>query len=201
MELIARSKSIGKDLLEVSGDDKIAYNQFKGEFKKSWEQMNVPGDALVADEYSKKMWDKRSEFKDPAVPEDPWAKSYGSRAKELKSAWTKRTTATKKNPSFDNFQAWLRSRHLVGGGVDAIIQKLMNETYTAIASIGAGPQYDQNAAIPMPGETQPSPFGQASRSPSGPITEKPFAYGPRSGPPPAPDYTVPLDRATREPIQ
>jgi hypothetical protein len=148
-------------------------------------------------EMANKMWEKYGQsYVGPA--EDPWAKSYGSRARELKSVWTKRTTATKKNPSFDNFQAWLKSRRLERGGVDAIIQKLMNETYTAIASIGAGPQYDPSAPIPMPGETQSSAAGQASRPSGSRITEDRAEPAYKPGSPDRTDYKVEIESAMKE---
>jgi len=146
-------------------------------------------------EMANKMWEKYGQsYVGPA--EDPWAKSYGSRARELKSVWTNRTTATKKNPSFDNFQAWLRSRRLERGGVDAIIQKLIMETSTAI---GAGPQYDPNAPIPMPGESVPSSAGQGSRPPGkGPITEDRAEPAYKQGPPKETDFKVKIDSALNE---
>lgn len=62
---------------------------------------------------------------------DPWA-SYGSDAKRLKSAWLARTSATKKNPSFENFQAWLRRNPSVGSrDVNAIVDRLQAEISAA----------------------------------------------------------------------
>jgi hypothetical protein len=58
---------------------------------------------------------------------DPWS-VYGADAKKLKAAWLVRTSATKKNPSFENFQAWLRSRTVDPKDVFAIMDRLVAET-------------------------------------------------------------------------
>ena len=63
----------------------------------------------------------------PAPSSDPWA-VYGAEAKDLKSAWLARTTATKKNPSFANFKAWLRGREVDPKNAVAIINILVAET-------------------------------------------------------------------------
>lgn len=60
-------------------------------------------------------------------PSDPWA-VYGAGAKALKAAWLARTAATKKNPSFANFKAWLRGRNVDPKNVIAIVNVLNAET-------------------------------------------------------------------------
>ena len=61
---------------------------------------------------------------------DPWA-IYGSDARKLKATWLARTTATKKNPSFENFQAWLRARSVGRMDVNGIMDRLIAETSAA----------------------------------------------------------------------
>jgi hypothetical protein len=63
----------------------------------------------------------------PSHSSDPWA-VYGTQAKDLKSAWLARTTATKKNPSFANFKAWLRGREVDSKDAGAIMNILVAET-------------------------------------------------------------------------
>lgn len=60
-------------------------------------------------------------------PSDPWA-VYGAGAKALKAAWLARTAATKNNPSFANFKAWLRVRNVDPKNVLAIVNVLNAET-------------------------------------------------------------------------
>lgn len=62
----------------------------------------------------------------PSSASDPWA-IYGSDARSLKATWLARTSATKKNPSFENFQAWLRSRSVGSKDVGAIMDRLNAE--------------------------------------------------------------------------
>ena len=164
---------------------------FKDSFMKAWLSSTNPRGSFSNQEAWKdtgtkmanKMWDKygRSDAgtaeKPPVVPEDPWAKSYGSRARELKSVWIKRTTATKKNPSFDNFQAWLKSRRLERGGVDAIIQKLIMETSTAIGEKveGQAPTFADITSSPTP-SSSPQATSPASGGPVTPEPSAPDAY-------------------------
>jgi hypothetical protein len=170
------AESISEDVIFNTPDYlKTSPATFKDSFMKAWLRISDKPRAPfygsnqgawenTGKEMANKMWEKYGQsYVGPA--EDPWAKSYGSRARELKSVWTKRTTATKKNPSFDNFQAWLRSRRLERGGVDAIIQKLMNETYTAIASIGEKTMAEGDFAIS--GEPQSSRAAQATGTSGG----------------------------------
>lgn len=210
----------------IRGDTLLNYPKFKSEFKRYWNDMGFdlsPGQKNswneLEEDYSEKMWKKwgggassgtteRPPVSEPTinpavvpapvVPEDPWAKSYGARAKELKSVWKNRTTATKKNPSFDNFKAWLKSRSLEGGGVDAIIQKLIMETSTAI---GDGVEYDANASIPMGTAREPQSSASAQATGSGAnslMTEERGYTGYRPGPPIDPDFKVKIEKALIE---
>jgi hypothetical protein len=133
------AESISEDVILYTPDNlKASAATFKDSFMKAWITSPYTRTSFynpatwkdAGEKMANKMWDKYGQS-DAGTAEDPWAQSYGSRAKELKSVWTKRTTATKKNPSFDNFQAWLRSRRLVGVSVDTIIQKLIMETSNA----------------------------------------------------------------------
>jgi hypothetical protein len=198
------AESISEDVIFNTPDYlKTSAATFKASFMKAWITSPYTRTSFynpatwkdTGEKMANKMWDKYGRS-DAGTAEDPWAKSYGSRAKELKSVWTKRTTATKKNPSFDNFQAWLKSRRLERGGVDAIIQKLMNETHTAIASIGEKPMAEGD--FPMPGESVSSASAQALRPPGGPITQEKTMSGYKSGPPKEPDYKVEIDSAMNE---
>jgi hypothetical protein len=66
--------------------------------------------------------------------------------------------------------------------ISKVVEKAESDFSTTF-SIGAGPQYDPNAPILMPGEPQSSSSAQASRPPGGgPITEEraPPAYRPGS---------------------
>jgi hypothetical protein len=140
-------------------------------------------------------------------PPDPWA-TYGSDAKRLRDAWTKRTIATKKNPSFDNFQAWLRNRSVDKKNVNAIIQVLVAETTGATDPLAGGrlaiPSYVAEKSSPIPshesrwGGPSPSASVQTSRpTGGGTITERTSPPPVKSGPPIGPDAEVTLGRATR----
>lgn len=61
-----------------------------------------------------------------APAKDPWAKV----SKELKKAWLDRAAARKKDPSYTNYQAWLRSKDLVGATEDMIKATLRMDVMT-----------------------------------------------------------------------
>ena len=171
---------------------------------------NVARDAGIADYNTANPAPTPTPAPAPTPPSDPWA-AYGNDAGRLKAAWKKRTTATKKNPSFDNFKAWLRSRPVDKKDVYAIIQVLLAETTGAAAAGG-------RLAIPpgavaessLPAElrdeirwstkkpTGPSPTAQATSPAGSPMTE-PAAFSVfKGGPKYLPDFTVPVDRAMKE---
>ena len=187
-------------------------SRFKSFFKSRWEQEGYDlspeqtsnWNGMYADQYSEEMWKKFG---------NPWAGPYGADAGRLRAAWEKRTTATKKNPSFDNFQAWLRNRAVDKRNVNAIIQVLLAET------TGAGPpRAGARLAIPpgaaaessLPAElrdesrwstkrpTGPSASAQATGPTGSPMTE-PAAFSViKPGPKYPDDYEVEVDRAMKE---
>jgi hypothetical protein len=69
--------------------------------------------------------------KPPTAPAtNPWS-VYGGMGSNVKAAWLERTRATKKDPSFSNFQSWLRSRTVDSKDTTGIISRLNAETKAA----------------------------------------------------------------------
>lgn len=62
----------------------------------------------------------------PAAPQDPWSKV----SKDLRKAWLDRAADRKKDPSYSNYQAWLRSKNMIGATEDAIKAALRMDMIT-----------------------------------------------------------------------